>query len=70
MADLVNQPTPEPTRKTSAAMIGGVSATTVSIVIGWVCRQFFHLGMPGEVQVALASLLIIGLSYFTKERAA
>jgi len=68
MGDLVNQPTSEPTRKTIAVGMGGVSAVSISVVIGWVCRTFLHQEMPGEVQVALASILIFACSYLTRER--
>ncbi len=70
MPDLIAQTTGEPTRKTQGAMIAGVSATSLSVVFGWVLRQFFpHLEVPAEVQVAIASIVIAGVSYFTKEYA-
>lgn len=71
MPDLIDQPTGEPTRKTQGAMIAGVSATSIAVVLGWVLRQFLpNIEVPAEVQVAVASLIIAGVSYFTKERAA
>jgi uncharacterized membrane protein len=70
MADLVSQPTGEPTRKTQGAMIAGVSATSVAVVLDWVMSQVFpHLTIPAPVEVAIASIAIGAVSYFTKERA-
>lgn len=65
---LVDQPTSEPTRKTQAAMGAGGAAMALSVVMGWFLRTYTHVEVPGEVQVAVATLVMAGAAYFTKER--
>lgn len=69
MTDLVNQPSSEPTRKTTAAIIGGSGSTAVAVVLDWVLTTYTHVQVPGAVEVAIAALITIGASYLTKERA-
>lgn len=64
---LIDQPTAEPTRKTSAAGIGGL----VAVVVIWVAGLFWpDLEIPEEVLVALTGLVTFLSSYITKERSA
>jgi uncharacterized membrane protein len=50
-------------------MIAGVSATSVAVVLDWVMAQAFpHLTIPAAVEVAIASIVIGAVSYFTRER--
>jgi hypothetical protein len=69
MVDTVDQPTAEPTRKTTAAIIGGSASTAFAVVFGWVMRTYTHTEIPAEVQVAIASIITVAASYLTKERA-
>ncbi len=66
---LVKQPGAEPTRKTTAAIIGGGTSTAISVILGWVLRTYTNVEVPAEVQVAIASLITVGFAYFVKERA-
>lgn len=69
MADgLTDQPTAEPTRKTTAAITGGGVATALSVLLGWVLRTYTNVEVPAEVQVAIACIVCAGASYITKER--
>ena len=65
MAELVNQPTPAPTRKVSAA---GLS-TVVSIILTWVWTEFVPSHpMPPEVAAAIGGILAFIAGYAMKER--
>lgn len=68
-ASLVRQPGIEPTRKTTAAIIGGGTSTAIAVILGWALRTYTNVEVPAEVQVAIASLITVGFAYFTKERA-
>ena len=65
---LVNQPTPTPTRKAAAVMIGGGASTALSVVLGYVLSSA-GLHIPAEVQVAAASLAMSVLAYLTRDHA-
>lgn len=66
-APLVNATTLTPTRKTGAVMIGGSTATAVSVVLGWALDRM-GLEVPASVQVAAVSLVLAAVAYFTRER--
>lgn len=66
---LIRQPGHEPTRKTTAAIIGGGTSTAISVILGWALRTYTNVEVPAEVQVAIASLITVAFAYFAKERA-
>lgn len=59
-----NQPTPMPTRKVTAAGIGGAAAT----VLIWGAAQF-GLEIPAEVAAGIVALIAAAAGYMTQERA-
>ena len=65
---LTDQPTPAPTRKTAAVMIGGGVSTALSVVLGYALSSM-GLHIPAEVQVAAASLILSGAAYMTRDHA-
>lgn len=67
---LASQPTAEPTRKTTATIVGGGVSTAVAVVVGWVLRQYTNVEVPAEVQVAIAAIVTVLFGYFAKEREA
>ncbi|MCH7761804.1 hypothetical protein IIA15_10475 [candidate division TA06 bacterium] len=72
MPELVNQPSAKPTRKVTAGAVIGIP---VGVVLVWVLDAFVlpNVGygdkVPGEVAVAIGSMLSFIASYFVKELA-
>jgi hypothetical protein len=69
---LVDQPSLEPTRKVTGGAVVGIPT---GIVLVWVLETFvlpalgYNNPIPGEVAVAIGSILSFIASYFIKERA-
>lgn len=61
----MNQDTAAPTRKVSAAMVGGALAT----IIAWIVNVVWSIDVPAEVQVALAVVITCVAAYVVKDNA-
>lgn len=55
-------PSPTPSRKMSAAAIGGAAAT----IITW-SLSLFHIDVPGAVGAAFGTVCAFAAGYFTNE---
>ena len=68
MSKLVNQPTPNPTRKVTAGLAGG----GVTALLIWIAGMF-GVELPAEAAAELGAIVatIVSLiaAYFTRERA-
>ena len=61
---LISQPTAKPTRKVTAAGIGGAIAT----IAIWVAQEFGGITVPPFVGTAAGGLLAAVFGYFARER--
>ncbi len=64
MPDLVDQPSPAPTRKVTAAGLGAAAATLVV----WALTAFAGADVPPGVEGALATVLALLAGYVVRER--
>ena len=61
---LVNQPTPNPTRKVMATVVVGCFLT----VAAWVANDFYSLTIPNDVQAAIHTAAATLVAYFVRDR--
>lgn len=59
-----NQPSAEPTPKTTAAGIGGA----ITSILLWALTYFGKIDVPAEVGAALATLIAFISAYMTRDR--
>lgn len=65
VADLVNQPSPMPSRKVTAAATGGVTA----MALIWAAKQFLGWELGAVEAEAIVAALAVIAGYFVRERA-
>lgn len=65
MPQLVDQKTAAPTRKVSRGAVIGIPS---GVILVWLIQTIADVSIPGEVAVAIGSVLSFVASYFVRER--